>query len=107
MGACVSTITLPYDFGPTENSIFGICFVIFGIVGSFVAGRLLDKSKKFKKLYVIWGFLLMIAVVTTYIGIISRNVVFCALMISVLGFAVLPFLPMSFEFGAELTYPAG
>ena len=46
-------------------------------------------------------------VIVCYLGLLSRNIIVGSIAIASLGFAVLPFLPMSFEFGAELTFPLG
>ncbi len=48
MGAVISSFTGKYGFGPSENTLFSVGFVLFGIVGSFFVGQYLDKSKKFR-----------------------------------------------------------
>ena len=45
--------------------------------------------------------------IVCYLGLLSKNIIVGSIAISTLGLAVLPFLPMSFEFGAELTFPLG
>ena len=70
-------------------------------------GKTLDKTKKFKRTYIIWGLVLVCSVIVCYLGLLSKNIIVGSIAISTLGLAVLPFLPMSFEFGAELTFPLG
>ena len=49
----------------------------------------------------------MSTIIVCYLGLLSENTIVGSITISSLGFAVLPFLPMSYEFGAELTFPLG
>jgi len=48
LGAVVSSVTFPFGFTSTDNSIFGATFIFFGVVGSFFFGIMIDKYQKYK-----------------------------------------------------------
>ena len=48
LGAVVSSVTKPFGFNSSDNSIFGATFIFFGVVGSFFFGVMLDKYAKYK-----------------------------------------------------------
>lgn len=53
LGAVVSVVTEKFGYSSTDNSIFGVAFIISGITGSIVHGILLDKYSKYKLQYVV------------------------------------------------------
>ena len=107
IGAVVSSFTSKFGFGAADNTIFSISFVVVGMIGSFVVGTYLDKSKRFRYVHTRLTFLLLVVLVLEYFFLASRSVWVVAPTIGIIGFCVIPFLPVSFEYGAELTYPQG
>ena len=107
MGAVISSFTGQFGFGPSDNTLFSISFALVGMVGSFVTGRYLDKTKQFRKAHTRLSFLLAAMIPICYLALLTRINWFAAIFMAVLGFATVPFLPVSFEYGAELTFPLG
>ena len=107
VGALVSSITAPYGFGPTHNAVFSICFILFGLVGSFTVGRTLDKRKNFRCVHISLSGLLVVSLILVQVALWTRSPAPVAIAIGTLGISVLPFLPLSFLYGAQLTYPLG
>lgn len=113
----ISTL-LPQILGPSfsdsslntsdKDTMFGwmgLCFIVAGLVGSILGGVALDKSKRFKLVTMI-----------TYVGVLATYSAFAGvlnlssipsdyILISVLGFFMTGYLPIGFEYAAELTYP--
>ncbi|VDP86344.1 unnamed protein product [Echinostoma caproni] len=79
--------------------------VISGIAGSIIAGIALDRSKKYKLINCIIYFLTLVSM-AVFTGILQLKSIALIFVISfVLGFTMTGFLPLGFEFAAELTYP--
>ena len=106
LSAVISSITKPYDFEPKDNSIMGSIFIISGIFGSFTGGLLLDKFSKFKISVIIVSFIGMIFYGLLMISIPSGKLIFAAINFGLIGFFVVPILPICFTFAVELSYPA-
>jgi FLVCR family feline leukemia virus subgroup C receptor-related protein len=82
-----------------------LVFVVAGLFGAIIGGVALDKTKKFK-----------LITIGTYVGTLVFMGAFAALLftsnipldftlISFLGLFMTGYLPIGFEFGAEITYP--
>ena len=48
LGAVVSSLTKPYGYHPSDNAIFGVTYIVAGVIGSVIIGILLDKYRKYK-----------------------------------------------------------
>ncbi|KIH56626.1 transporter, major facilitator family protein [Ancylostoma duodenale] len=96
-------------FYPTESEAIGqigVAIVVAGMLGSVVGGFLLDRFKRFKLTTVLdylFSFLAMLAFTFT-LDLGSIVVVFVNAF--VLGFFMTGYLPIGFEFAAEITFPA-
>ncbi|CAB3408684.1 unnamed protein product [Caenorhabditis bovis] len=94
---------------PTETVAVGqvgLLIVIAGTVGSVVGGVFLDKFKKFKLTTImvyLFSFLGLVSFMLT-IDLNSMPLVF--VNAALLGFFMTGYLPIGFEFAAEITYPA-
>ncbi|KAK2723563.1 uncharacterized MFS-type transporter C09D4.1-like isoform X2 [Artemia franciscana] len=88
-----------------QAGLIGLTMVVSGVLGSVVGGIILDKTHKFKEttiaIYAL-SFLGLLAFTLT-IGAGHIEVVF--LTSGLLGFFMTGYLPVGFEFAAELTYP--
>ncbi|CAI2319246.1 unnamed protein product [Caenorhabditis sp. 36 PRJEB53466] len=94
---------------PTETVAVGqvgLVIVVAGMAGSVAGGFLLDKFKKFKLttiLIYLFSFIGMLSFTLT-IDLDSMTLVF--INAALLGFFMTGYLPIGFEFAAEITYPA-
>ncbi|VDM70589.1 unnamed protein product, partial [Strongylus vulgaris] len=96
-------------FYPTESEAIGqigVTIVVAGMLGSVVGGFLLDRFKKFKLTTVLdylFSFFGMLSFTFT-LDLGSIAVVFVNAFL--LGFFMTGYLPIGFEFAAEITFPA-
>jgi len=93
-------------FGLDEQiGAMGLVMVVAGLVGSLLGGLALDKFKKFKLTTLITYIfsLVFMALFTYMIDFESLELDF--FFIGALGFFMTGYLPIGFEFGAEITYP--
>ncbi|XP_052893204.1 feline leukemia virus subgroup C receptor-related protein 2 [Anopheles moucheti] len=83
----------------------GVCIVFAGMLGSVACGIVLDKTHRFKEttlaVYIFTMIGMWIYTFTLSVGHISVVYVTSSL----LGFFMTGYLPVGFEFAAELTYP--
>uniref|UniRef100_A0A0P4W5Q3 Choline/ethanolamine transporter FLVCR1 n=2 Tax=Scylla olivacea TaxID=85551 RepID=A0A0P4W5Q3_SCYOL len=83
----------------------GLLIVLAGMMGSVVCGFILDKTAKFK-LVTLVVYLLSTFFMLGYTFIFRLNQIWLVyIMAAVLGFFMTGYLPVGFEFAAELTYP--
>lgn len=87
--------------------MFGSVLILFGLIGSGIMAGIVGKYKVYKKglvaLY-IGGVLVSVAFALT---LLLENMYVTACVCAVFGFLMVPVLPISYEFGCELTYPVG
>jgi len=89
----------------TQIGFMGTMMVVAGLVGAILGGAVLDKFKKFKLTTLIcYGLTLVFMVLFTML-VSQANIIWDFVFISALGFFMTGYLPIGFEFGAELTYP--
>ncbi|CAD5217584.1 unnamed protein product [Bursaphelenchus xylophilus] len=89
----------------TETGTIGLLMVVGGMAGSVICGYLLDKFHKFKLTTVI-VYLLSAVGMLAFTFTIHLDLWITFLTATFLGFFMTGYLPVGFEFGAELTYPA-
>uniref|UniRef100_A0A2C9JXH0 Choline/ethanolamine transporter FLVCR1 n=1 Tax=Biomphalaria glabrata TaxID=6526 RepID=A0A2C9JXH0_BIOGL len=102
----LNTIVLNYFPGEEENAgRIGLTIIVLGIIGSVMAGILLDKTKAFKATTVgIYVLSLASTIAFTFtLGFKEIAVVFVTA--GALGCFMTGYLPVGFEFAAELTFP--
>jgi len=102
-----STITAHFDYdGVTEDAgRIGLVIVLCGMAGSMVCGIILDKTHAYKATTLtvyLFSFIGMVLYTFTFTFGHIEIVYFTA---ALLGFFMTGYLPLGFEFAAEITYP--
>ena len=105
MGAVVSSMTAPYGYTAGDNAIFGGVFIFFGVAGSFFFGILLDKYQKFKLIINITSWASVLFIFTSFFTLSSGSVPLFAINLALVGFTIIPIIPISYSFAVELTFP--
>eukprot|EP00095_Tigriopus_kingsejongensis_P011237 maker-scaffold414_size178625-snap-gene-0.29 protein:Tk11237 transcript:maker-scaffold414_size178625-snap-gene-0.29-mRNA-1 annotation:"mfs-type transporter" len=100
-----SVILIHFEGAEEDAGKIGLIIVIFGMMGSMLCGIILDKTHAYKMttlLVYLFSCLGMVAYTFTFrFGHIQ--VVY--ITASLLGFFMTGYLPLGFEFAAEITYP--
>ncbi|XP_030368859.1 feline leukemia virus subgroup C receptor-related protein 2 isoform X2 [Scaptodrosophila lebanonensis] len=106
----ISTLLNPvvlkyYPGHEVDTGRIGLSIVLAGMLGSVVSGIVLDKTHKFKEttlavyaLSMVGMWIFTFTLDTGYIAVVYVTA-------SLLGFFMTGYLPVGFEFGAELTFP--
>ncbi|CDS43539.1 feline leukemia virus subgroup C [Echinococcus multilocularis] len=96
------------EFFPTEQVAIGwigFSMVIAGLVGSIVAGVVLKKTGLYRLVLIIFYFLSVISM-GAFMGSLYSNLIGTVFLTMILlGFFQSGFLPLGFEYAAEITYP--
>jgi MFS family permease len=103
-GAVVASITAPFLYTALDNAIFGGVFIFFGVLGSFVLGVYLDKSAKYKFLINMTSGLSMLFILLGLLTLPFNKWLF-TFNLALVGFTVIPIIPISYGFAVELTFP--
>nr|CAD7194227.1 unnamed protein product [Timema douglasi] len=106
LSTLLNQIILMYFPGGEEFAgSVGLDIIVSGMVGSVVSGFILDKTHKFKEtaLAVYCMSLVGMVVFTFTVDMGSKIIVYFTS--GLLGFFMTGYLPVGFEFAAELTYP--
>ncbi|CAK9813790.1 Uncharacterized MFS-type transporter C09D4.1 [Anthophora quadrimaculata] len=83
----------------------GLTIVCAGMLGSVVCGIVLDKTHKFKETTLGVYLLSFLGMIIFTFTLDSNSILVLYLTAGLLGFFVTGYLPVGFEFAAELTYP--
>merc|ERR1712045_454906 len=100
-----SVILMHFEGAEVDAGRIGLIIVICGMCGSMVCGIILDKTHAYKlttSLVYFFSFIGMIIYMFTlrlvYIGVVYATA-------GLLGFFMTGYLPLGFEFAAEITFP--
>ncbi|KAL0279177.1 UNVERIFIED_CONTAM: hypothetical protein PYX00_000786 [Menopon gallinae] len=102
----LNQVVLDYFPGKEEDAgRIGLTIVVAGMVGSVICGIALDKTHKFKEVtLVVYVFSLIGMLIYTF-TLQSGYIAVVYFTGGLLGFFMTGYLPVGFEFAAELTYP--
>ena len=82
-------------------------FIIGGLFGSADFGIWVEKKKTFKLAVIIISIGSTISVTLLVASLISQYFILTTLICFIVGFFMIPIMPVGFEFGVELTHPIG
>ena len=110
IGAIINTMVNPYGYTASDSGIFGACFIFSGLVGSFIQGALLDKYGKYLLLlkgicFGVLFFFLGFFYTLRERGDDNTNMIVLTFNVAIIGFLLLPIIPLGYGFSIELTYP--
>nr|VZI15304.1 unnamed protein product [Spirometra erinaceieuropaei] len=108
IGTLLSPILL-YFFPGEDVAIgwIGFTMVISGLLGAVASGIILEKTKKYR-LTVITFYVMSVVSFAGYIGLTyTKSIVAIFFAMFILGFFQSGYLPLGFQYAAEVTYPVG
>uniref|UniRef100_A0A7G3ART3 Choline/ethanolamine transporter FLVCR1 n=2 Tax=Lutzomyia longipalpis TaxID=7200 RepID=A0A7G3ART3_LUTLO len=98
-------VLLHYPGHELDAGQIGLCIILLGMAGSVVSGIVLDKTHKFKETTLAVYALSMVCMWIYTFTLNSGYIWVVYLTSSLLGFFMTGYLPVGFEFAAELTFP--
>jgi len=102
-----TTIVMHFDYeGVTEDAgMIGLVIVVAGMAGSMVCGIILDKTHAYKATTLSVYFFSFVGMVLYTFTFRFGKIGFVYFTSALLGFFMTGYLPLGFEFAAEITYP--
>uniref|UniRef100_A0A674NVA8 FLVCR choline and putative heme transporter 2 n=1 Tax=Takifugu rubripes TaxID=31033 RepID=A0A674NVA8_TAKRU len=92
--------------GQEENAgRIGLTLILSGILGSFLCGIWLDRTKLFKQTLFAMYILTLIGMLVFTFTLSLGHLWLVFITVGTLGFFMSGYLPLGFEYGIELTYP--
>ncbi|KAG1681389.1 Feline leukemia virus subgroup C receptor-related protein 2 [Nymphon striatum] len=98
-------LEMHYQGQETTIGQIGLTIVVAGLIGSVVGGFVLDKTHRFKETTLGTYFLCLLAMFAYTFTIQLHEIALVFVTAGGLGFFMTGYLPVGFEFAAEITYP--
>lgn len=106
IGTLLNPIILNYFPGKeTDAGRIGLTLVVAGVVGAIIAGVWLDFSKSYRKTTIAIYFMSFAGMIIFTFTLDVQTIWVVYLCAGALGFFMTGYLPVGFEFAAEITYP--
>jgi len=102
-----TTIVMHFDYeGVTEDAgLIGLVIVVCGMAGSMVCGLILDRTHAYKATTLTVYFFSFVGMVIYTFTFRFQTIGLVYFTSALLGFFMTGYLPLGFEFAAEITYP--
>jgi MFS transporter, FLVCR family, feline leukemia virus subgroup C receptor-related protein len=98
-----------YDFTPDEVSYLAAIMMFVGIVSAGFIGAYIEKTLKYRKVFIplaLFGIIQCIALPIMLIEI-GHSFPFAAIIVLLQGVIFIPLMPLSFDYGCDILFPAG
>ena len=107
LGNLISSIFSPFGLSPSEISMVGLYLLLAGIFGAIVVGAIVDRTGAYKITTVILCLcnFVFLTVVNQTVYHIDYSYALFMVSLLLMGFASVSYIPLSFGFAAELTFP--
>ncbi|KAM4529107.1 choline/ethanolamine transporter flvcr2b isoform 1-T2 [Fundulus diaphanus] len=105
VGTLLNRTIIRYHPGEEVNAgRIGLTIVIAGMVGSLICGIWLDRTKTYKQTTLAVYVMTLVGMIV-YAATLNQHIWVVFITAGSLGFFMTGYLPLGFEFAAELTYP--
>ncbi|EWS72426.1 MFS transporter (macronuclear) [Tetrahymena thermophila SB210] len=94
-----------FNFSTNETSYLGGAFILSGIIGSAIITRMVEKNNKYKKYIIISSILSLFSYTFVSAVLIIESFIVQLLGFFLYGFFSTPLIPLTLEFGCEITFP--
>lgn len=101
----LNQLVQPFGYSNDDAGTFGAVFIVAGLVGAGIAGKILETTKAYKTSLKIGITLCVLAITFMLLMLFSNNFWPLCVAFGIMGFFVLPLLPIMLENCAECTYP--
>ncbi len=106
MNTLVQQLVAPSGYDSNDAGYFGTCTLVFGVISSFFVAMFLDRTHMYNPLVRAGNYFAVLSFY--YLGKLlfePKDSHMVALGFSIVGSIMTPLIPVSFESGAECTYP--
>lgn len=109
-GVVINEILDKYKITPNQTSILGIISNLSGLIGSVLISILIDKLRKYKKVFIIINCLSIVFhfAMTVLLEVTPDNAFIIAMILwTSVTICIIPIFTIGMDFVVELTYPVG
>ena len=103
----IGELTTAYNFEATQRGIFGMLYLVGGVIGANIFGFILAKTKAYKVLAAIIPALTIGTIALFYFTLNAEVFALTCVTSFLVGSTILPAIPVCYEFAAEITFPVG
>jgi len=103
----LNQLLVPFDYGDFNSSVIGALLILFGIIGSGIAGAVVDRTQAFKIVLLCSLTGGVISMVLLAIFLKPDDFAILCVVSAFIGFTMTPVLPLSLELATEISYPIG
>eukprot|EP00743_Colponemidia_sp_Colp-15_P004645 GILK01005006.1.p1 GENE.GILK01005006.1~~GILK01005006.1.p1 ORF type:complete len:457 (-),score=72.14 GILK01005006.1:248-1618(-) len=107
LATLISTLIAPFGFGDSDSSLLGALVIVAGLVGSGVAGFVVDKTHRYRHTLMICFIGSSLAALAFAFLLHTQQIALVAISAALLGLFMTPVMPLSLELACEVTYPVG
>ncbi|EGR33456.1 major facilitator superfamily protein, putative [Ichthyophthirius multifiliis] len=100
-------VIAPFGFGSRDTSIMSLICVMSGIIGSIVLIQILKKNFQYKRLMGLCIIFCILSDFMFYFMLKTRIYVLVVIPEIILGFFIIPIVPILLEFANEVCFPVG
>lgn len=104
-GVAIGLIAANYDYSENAASLFGAVFITGGIIGAGVFGGIVETKKNYKTIVFVIGAFSAILPIGLIFGFLDGSVWMPTVGCLLVGFVLIPILPVGIDFGVEITHP--
>jgi Na+/melibiose symporter-like transporter len=105
LATATGIIGAQYGYTDDQASLFGALFIVGGIIGSGVAGAIVEIKKNYKNVLTAQAVLTTVTAIWLLFAMRSISVVDTSLACMVVGGVSLSSLPVGIDFAVEITHP--
>lgn len=95
----------PFGYSSNNAGIFGALILVTGLFNAFISGFIMDRTHAYRKILKSLLICASLAVIFFVIVLRQNQLYLLGISIGLMGFFLLPLLPVSFECAVECTYP--
>lgn len=98
LGGVVSPLTSKFEFNSNETAVFGVVFILAGLIGSFTHAFFLDKWKKFKLQFLLIILTGTLSLAGLNASFLTHSFAFVNVVICVFGFCLIPIIGIGYAY---------
>mmetsp|Transcript_65362 Transcript_65362/g.58651 ORF Transcript_65362/g.58651 Transcript_65362/m.58651 type:complete len:214 (+) Transcript_65362:2-643(+) len=105
MTTLINQYTALFGYDTDDAGIFGACLIGGGLIGAFVGGGIMETLRRYNVIIKVYTVLSAIVIGCLLYALVPNNFIIVSILFGAMGFMAVPIIAVSFEAGAECSYP--
>ena len=107
LATLINQYTALFGYDTDDAGIFGASLIGGGLVGAVVGGGIMEAFRKYNVIIKVYTILSAVVISCLVYQLLPDNFVIVTILFGLVGFMAVPIIAVSFEAGAECSYPIG